>query len=213
MNALPKALLFDFDGTLVDSEPLHYEAWLHAVEPQGATTDWDDYQERFVGQGGRWAATAFFDGAGVPYDAELIAAAVQRKNDYFRLHAPKRLLITEEVVQSIVQLPHNLPFGVVTSSNIVEAEPCLKQAGLLDRLVVLICGGDVINHKPDPEPYLLGLDRLRLHLGKPELEAAHVAVYEDSRSGIAAAAAAGMAVRKVLGPHLVPGMLAAEPWN
>ncbi|MEZ5394575.1 MAG: HAD hydrolase-like protein [Bryobacterales bacterium] len=55
MSASIRAILFDFDGTLVDSEPLHYEAWMHAVRPHGASTDWQDYRARFVGKTDRWA--------------------------------------------------------------------------------------------------------------------------------------------------------------
>jgi beta-phosphoglucomutase len=209
----PKAILFDFDGTLVDSEPLHYEAWLHAVAPYGASTDWIDYQERFVGQTGKWAAEAFFDDAGVSYDAHLVAQAVDTKTNYFRQRAEERLVLSLEVVQAIKQLPVNLLLGVVTSSDRLEVEPALLSAGLLNRLTVVICGGDVSRHKPHPEPYLSGLRELRTSSGRSDVTAADVIVYEDSRSGIAAGRAAGMIVRQVLAPHEIPGMLAAEDWS
>ncbi len=62
------AVLLDFDGTLVDSEPLHYEAWLHAVKPHGGWTDWPDYVARFVGKTDRWAARTFLENAGGELD-------------------------------------------------------------------------------------------------------------------------------------------------
>ena len=213
MTDAPKALLFDFDGTLVDSEPLHYESWLRAVEPYGASTDWADYQERFVGQTGKWAARTFFEEAGVDYDADLVATATSAKQTHFRKHAEARLIIACDVISSIKQLPSHLLVGVVSSSHRLDVEPALVASGLLDRMTVLVCGNDVTRHKPDPEPYLIGLERLRAKSGQLGLTAADVAVYEDSRSGIASGRAAGMAVRRVEGPHAVPRMLAEEAWS
>ena len=212
MTDSPKALLFDFDGTLVDSEPLHYESWLHAVEPYGASTDWADYQQRFVGQTGQWAARTFFEEAGVDYDADLVAKATSAKQTHFRKQAEARLIIALDVISAIRQLPSYLLLGVVSSSHRLDVEPVLVASGLLDRMTVLVCGDDVARHKPDPEPYLIGLERLRSKSGQLGLTAADVAVYEDSRSGIASGRAAGMAVRCVVGPHSVPEMLAAETW-
>ncbi len=213
MTDAPKALLFDFDGTLVDSEPLHYESWLHAVEPYGASTDWADYLERFVGQTGKWAARTFFEEAGVDYDSDLVAKATSAKQTHFRKHAEERLVIASDVISSISQLPSYLLLGVVSSSHRLDVRPVLMASGLLDRMTVLVCGDDVTRHKPDPEPYLIGLERLRSKSGQLGLTAADVAVYEDSRSGIASGQAAGMAVRCVEGPHAVPRMLAEEAWS
>jgi beta-phosphoglucomutase len=212
LSKLPQAILFDFDGTLVDSEPLHYEAWLHAVKPSGAHTDWDDYVLRFVGQTGRWAAEAFFQEAGVDYSPELVVQATRAKEAYFRLYADERLVITPETTAAVRQLAFDLPIGVITSSVITEVEPALIAAGLRDRLSVLVCAADVSQHKPHPEPYLTGLERLRDDHGHSELIPASVTVYEDSRSGFASATAAGMTVRTVLDPRDLPTMLTQDGW-
>lgn len=207
-----KAILFDFDGTLVDSEPLHYEAWLHAVKPYGAHTDWDDYVLRFVGQTGRWAAETFFQEAGVEYTAELVKQATRTKEAYFRRYVDERIVISSETASAVKQLPLDLPIGVITSSVITEVEPALKVAGLRDRLSVLICAADVSQHKPHPEPYLTGLERLRNDHGHAGLVPADITVYEDSRSGIASATAAGMTVRTVPDPRDLPALLSQDGW-
>jgi len=207
-----KAILFDFDGTLVDSEPLHYEAWLHAVKPYGAHTNWDDYVLRFVGQTGRWAAETFFQEAGVDFTPELVAQATRTKEAYFRRYSDERLVITSETTSAVKQLPSNLVIGVITSSVNTEVEPALIAADLLSRLSVLICAADVSHHKPHPEPYLIGLERLRVDHGHSELVAASVTVYEDSRTGIAAATAAGMTVRTVPDPRDLPSLLVRDGW-
>jgi beta-phosphoglucomutase-like phosphatase (HAD superfamily) len=91
-------------------------------------------------------------------------------------------------------------------------EPALIAAGLRSRLTVLICAADVSKHKPHPEPYLTGLQRLRVDHGHSELVAASVTVYEDSRSGIASATAAGMTVRPVSDPRDLPDLLSQDGW-
>lgn len=212
MSNHTKAILFDFDGTLVDSEPLHYEAWLHAVKPYGAHTDWDDYVLRFVGQTGRWAAETFFQEAGVAFTPELVHQATLAKEAYFRRYADERLVISSETKQAVMQLPKDLPIGVVTSSVITEVEPALLVADLRTRLSVLICAADVSQHKPHPEPYLTGLERLRTDHGHQQLVPGSVTVYEDSRTGIAAATAAGMTVRTVPDPRDLPNLLAQDGW-
>jgi beta-phosphoglucomutase-like phosphatase (HAD superfamily) len=212
LNNSSKAILFDFDGTLVDSEPLHYEAWLHAVKPYGAHTDWDDYVLRFVGQTGRWAAETFFQEAGVDFTPELVVQATRAKEAYFRRYSDERLVITAETIKAVTQLPENLPVGVITSSVITEVEPALIASGLRSRLSVLICAADVSQHKPHPEPYLTGLERLRVDHGHSSLIAAAVTVYEDSRTGIASATAAGMTVRPVPDPRHLPDLLSRDGW-
>jgi beta-phosphoglucomutase-like phosphatase (HAD superfamily) len=212
LNNSSKAILFDFDGTLVDSEPLHYEAWLHAVKPYGAHTDWDDYVLRFVGQTGRWAAETFFQEAGVDFTPELVVQATRAKEAYFRQYSDERLVITADTIQAVQQLPLNLPIGVITSSVITEVEPALIAAGLRSRLSVLVCAADVSQHKPHPEPYLTGLERLRVNHDHSELVAASITVYEDSRTGIASATAAGMTVRSVPDPRHLPDLLSRDGW-
>ncbi len=212
MNKSSKAILFDFDGTLVDSEPLHYEAWLYAVKPYGGHTDWDDYVLRFVGQTGRWAAETFFQEAGVKFTPELVIQATRTKEAYFRRYSDERLVISAETTRAVQQLPQDLPIGVITSSVITEVEPALIAAGLRSRLSVLICAADVSQHKPHPEPYLTGLERLRVDHGYSRLVPGSVTVYEDSRSGIASATAAGMAVRPVKDPRDLPDLLSNDGW-
>ena len=121
-------------------------------------------------------------------------------------------MITAETAYAVKQLPSNLPIGVITSSVITEVEPALIVAGLRDRLSVLVCAADVSQHKPHPEPYLTGLERLRVDHGHAQLVPASVTVYEDSRSGIASATAAGMTVRTVPDPRDLPNLLSQDGW-
>lgn len=154
----------------------------------------------------------FFEDAGVQFDDNLVAEVISVKTMHFRQMAHERLIIEQETLKALQLIPENVPVGVISSSSRLDVEPALHASGFLPRLSVLICAGDVKEHKPHPEPYLTGLEGLRTVSGRLGLTAADVAVYEDSPSGIASALAAGMAVRRVLEPRAVPQMLASETW-
>ncbi len=203
-----RAVLLDFDGTLVDSEPLHYEAWLNAVEPYGASTDWPDYVARFVGKTDTWAAETFLTEAGGEVDPALIRRVCDAKHAYFRERSPQRLSVTGGVVNWILERLGGRLVGVVSSSISRDVEPTLVKGGLRDRLDVVVCGEHVKRHKPDPEPYLLALERLRSR--GAGLDAAQVVAFEDSSSGLASATAAGMDVVRVDAPTSLVTLLAAR---
>ena len=208
MRASIRAILFDFDGTLVDSEPLHYEAWLHAVRDFGAHADWDDYRARFVGQTDTWAGRTFLKAAGHASDEETVRGVCQAKHAYYREKSPERLSIAVEAQALITQAAQDLTLGVVSSSPTVDVAPTLERAGLHDRFAFYVCGEHVRRHKPDPEPYELALTRLAEV--DSSIEPAEVVVFEDSRSGVAAARAAGLRVRAVQEPSMLAGLVREE---
>lgn len=195
-----RAFLIDFDGTLVDSEPLHYEAWEAAVRPHGAGVTWEEYQERFVGKTDIWAGETYFREAGLEADPALLEKVRAAKHSYFRREAPERLRIAKETVESILQLSTDLRLMVVTSSKAIDVEPTLQASGLAARFEGRVFGDEVRKHKPDPEPYLLALERLGL-------AAAECVAFEDSSSGIASAQGAGVEAVRIDSPEMLPTSL------
>jgi HAD superfamily hydrolase (TIGR01509 family) len=208
LTAPARAILFDFDGTLVDSEPLHYEAWMHAVRAFGARTDWGDYRARFVGQTDTWAGRTFLASVGHQADEETVRSVCLAKHAYYRAKTPERLRIADSVRDFIREALCELSLGIVSSSPTIDVEPTVERAGLGESFEVYVCGEHVRNHKPDPEPYHSALERLNAQ-GRA-LRAVEVVVFEDSPSGIAAARAAGMRVRAVDDPRNLVELARAE---
>lgn len=196
-----RALLIDFDGTLVDSEPLHYEAWEAAVRPYGAGVEWEEYVRRFVGKTDVWAGETYLREAGVQADRELLEQVREAKHAYFRRESPARLRIAEETVTAIAQLSQDLRLMVVTSSKAIDVEPTLEASGIAGRFEGRVFGDEVRRHKPNPEPYQLALSRLGL-------PAQDCVAFEDSDSGIGSATAAGVEVIRVTAPSELPRLLA-----
>ncbi|HYE05157.1 MAG TPA: HAD family phosphatase [Planctomycetota bacterium] len=178
----PAALLLDMDGTLVDTEPLHFTAHKRFLASQSMPVTQADVIDN-VGKGDRSFFTALAARVGRTIDA---AAWVQAKTD---------ILLELYATQGVARQPgvdrlldyawrEGIACCVVTSATRRVAIATLAAAGLAERLPSRVCAEDTIAHKPDPAPYLLACRRLDVP------PAACVAI-EDSLSGVAAARAAG----------------------
>lgn len=184
-----KAYLFDCDGTIVDSMPLHFVAWSRALGEHGCTFS----EERFYAWGGmpvKAIIAALNEEHGLNMPMEQTADAKER---YYN-ELIEELKAVPEVLAHIEDQQGRIPFAVVSGSTRDSVELSLGTLGLLDRFDTLVCAGDYAKGKPDPEPFLTAAQRLGV---KPE----ECLVFEDAETGVASARAAGMAVVKVPLPH------------
>ena len=176
------ALLFDFDGVLVDSEPVHHAVWQEVLRPYSMVLSWEEYERRCIGVSDRAMIQELCDIAGRPEAFDALW------NDYPR----KRALVRERMISAppsfadSVALVHDLavhvPLAVVTSSARVEVEPVLECMGIRQCFTTCVFGDEVKRLKPDPEPYATAA--ARLNVKRP-------LVVEDSGAGCASAQAAG----------------------
>ena len=202
-------MLFDFDGTLVDSEYLHHESWLAAAAPWGVTISWEDYERELVGISDRNACESLLRRAGLPLTPELIVAGRRRKHRAYRRRAVRELAVLPSVKEWIHRFHRDVPMGVVSSSSIPDVVPILERQGLADPMRFVICGDHVERLKPDPEPYLLALRKLQA--GSGEIESRNCLVFEDSATGIRSAMAAGMSVHRLASQADLPAAL--QSWS
>lgn len=182
------AYLFDCDGTIVDSMPLHYLAWKQAL--------------------GEWACpfpeTTFYEWGGMPI-AEIISAlnkehglampvetVARRKEDLYYNLLPQ-LKAVPEVLEHIEAQHGRIPFAVVSGSTRESVIASLTTVKLLDRFDTMVCAGEYKKGKPDPEAFLKAASDLKV-------APAACLVFEDTDMGIQAAVAAGMASVRVPPP-------------
>ena len=208
-DAAIRAVLFDFDGTLIDSEYLHHEAWLEAVEPWGVTLGWEDYKRQLVGISDTRASEFFLDLAGKPRTPEAIKAGRERKHAAYRRRSAQELKVHPGVEEWIRDNYARIPLGVVSSSATPDVVPILESQRIADCMRFTICGDHVERLKPDPEPYLLALEKLRADHGVSD--PTECLVFEDSATGVKAATAAGMRVHTVAEPGDLSAAL--EQWT
>jgi HAD superfamily hydrolase (TIGR01509 family) len=182
------AYLFDCDGTIADSMPLHYLAWREALVEQGC-----DFPERLFYEWGGMPVLEIISTLnrqqGLNMDVETVA---HRKENLYYEYLP-RLTAVPEVLEVIETAKGKLPFAVVSGSTRESVTASLKVLNLLDRFQALVCAGDYTRSKPDPEGFLMAAEWLGV---APE----KCLVFEDTAMGIQAATAAGMASVKVLQP-------------
>ena len=188
-GTLYEAILFDFDGVLVDSEPVHFACWREALAPMGIHLEWDFYLTRCVGVADQ-ALVGVFSGLAEPAINHASAwAAYERKRDLFR----RRVLASVPMPAATRSLFGRLggyKLAVVSSSSRAEVEPPLERAGVWRFLDTIVCAEDVACYKPSPEPYNLAARRLGIRTAL---------VVEDSEAGQASGRAAGFEVLFV--PH------------
>ncbi len=183
-----EAILFDFDGVIVDSEPIHFDCWRQVLAPLRIDFSWEYYHAHFIGVSDRKMAEELSAMADPPVSSEVIYARYGDNTELYRERMRQQLPFAPGIVEFVKQL--SLPVGVVTSSRRSEVEPVLDAGGLLDSLSVTVYAEDVSRHKPDPEPYR----KAGLHLGVNK-----ALVVEDSQAGEASGLAAGFDVLRI--PH------------
>jgi beta-phosphoglucomutase len=188
------AVLFDFDGVLADTEPLHFACWASAVAPLGIRLDWETYRRFGVGSTDAGLMRLIASLANPPVTPELIASKYLEKRMMFLERAQAESPISEAVA-ALVKSLEGYGLAVVTSSYLVEVQPLLVRAGIFDRFGALVAAGDVLRAKPWPDPYLQAANRLG---------ARAPLVVEDSEPGVASARAAGFDVVQVRSPAEVP---------
>ena len=176
--------IFDCDGTLVDSMPLHFKAWSASFVHHGAPWEWTEDE--------------FYANAGVPdritvmelnerFDADLCPDSIHEfKTEWYARH-----LHEIEAVAAVADLARRYHaegrrISVASGSDISLVVPSLERVGLLELFDIIITPADVKHGKPAPDMFLLAADRMAV---APE----SCLVFEDGQAGIDAANAAGMA--------------------
>jgi beta-phosphoglucomutase family hydrolase len=183
-----KAYLFDCDGTIVDSMPLHYVAW------KSVLSEWNcEFAEELFYQWGGMPVVEIISTLNERNGLEMPVIELQRrKEELFYANLPK-LEAVPEVLEHILARHGEIPFAVVSGSTQDSVQASLRSLNLLDRFETLVCAGDYKRGKPHPEPFLMAAERLGI---APE----NCLVFEDTQMGIDAATAAGMASVRVPAP-------------
>jgi beta-phosphoglucomutase len=183
-----RAALFDFDGVLVDSEPLHMGALRDALAPEGIPIDEGEYRRTYLGYDDRGSIRVALESNGIGWSPERMERILARKAAAFEALIPSVPFFpgARELVRGLAR---EIPVGIASGALRDEIEAILRAGALLDAFSAIV-GGDEVSHcKPHPEPYLTAMTRIGGGL-KPE----ECVVFEDSMPGVAAARAAGMKV-------------------
>jgi len=186
-----KAVLFDMDGVILDSEPLHVAAFQATLGRFGHELDMNGYEAHFAGKTDEAGFKQYFDF--INEKADIPAIMSKKAKKYIEL-AKDQLIPYAGIVQLIKELSEHVPLALVTGSLRSEVDVALKACGIEGQFSAIVTADDITKSKPDPEGYLKASALLGIY---PK----DCVVVEDSPSGINAAIAATIDCIAVTNTH------------
>ena len=186
-----RAAVFDFDGVLVDSEPLHYRSLRDALRPEGVEISEEEYLHVYLAYDDREAIRLALEHHGedtAPARRERIEA---RKVDIFARMIPE-IPVFDGARDLVRALEQDMPLAIASGARHDEVDAILRGVGLRDAFQVIVGAEDAERTKPDPAPYVEAARRLAARTGG--LAPEECVAFEDSMPGIASALGAGMKV-------------------
>jgi beta-phosphoglucomutase len=209
----PEAVLFDFDGILVDSEPMHHRAFTEVLDPLGMGFTWQEYVETYMGFDDRDSFREAFRAKGIDLDEANLAKLVAAKSRAFLDGIRVGVTAYPGAVSMIESLSSaGRPLALCSGALRSDIDPILKQLGIFRCFDVIVSADDVHRSKPDPESYAVAFERLSKRyatlLTLPERSFA----VEDTPAGIRSAKGARLRVVAVTNSY-GPGELSEADWT
>ncbi len=186
-----RAAVFDFDGVIVDSEPLHFRSLRDALLADGVTITREEYWTSYLAYDDRSAIRLALEQHARPAPPERVSRLEERKALRCAELIPE-VPVFEGARELIGRLAAEMPVAIASGARHHEIEAILSGVGLRHAFSAIVGVEDAPGTKPDPAPYLEAA--LRLAAKAPGLTTAECLAFEDSSPGIAAALGAGMKV-------------------
>ena len=186
-----EAVVFDFDGVLADSEPLHFRVYQQLLAEHGLALTREEYYDAYLGYDDVAAFRAMAEAKGLPIDGERLERLVERKTAVFQRLAASTPVLFPGAAACLRAMAAACPIAIASGALRHEIELVLGAAGLLDVVPVIVAAGETPRGKPAPDPFARAVERLAERTGRP-LRAARSVGIEDSRWGLESARAAGL---------------------
>jgi HAD superfamily hydrolase (TIGR01509 family) len=193
-----RAIMFDLDGTLADTEPLHFEAFNAVLRPHEIEIPRADYFSRLIGCDDRGCFTLILREHRKPVGHALIGELIAQKTAVYQAIVAERQVLFPGAAEFVRCCAHRFPLALVTGTLRAEAELILRKAEIRGLFTDIVAAEDVEQGKPEPDGFNAALGRLGYILRpRPPLLAAECLTIEDTAAGIEAAQRAGMHVLAV----------------
>ncbi len=188
-----KAIVFDFDGVIVDSEPLHHRAFVAVAGPLGLDLDYPTYLRQYIGFDDRDAFRAMMRQLGRDADDTTIAQLGHEKAAAFERLASQAVRAIPGAIDLIrAATDAALPVAIASGATRADIDLMLGALGLAHHFPVVVSADDVARSKPDPTSYALAVERLAAYHPDADLQPGHCLAIEDTAAGLASARGAGL---------------------
>ena len=191
MTRALQAIVFDFDGVIANSEPLHLHAFQQTLAEEGLALSADDYYARYLGYDDVGAFGAVAEDRGISLSERQIAALVARKGAKLQALLDAGAVLFPGAVEFVRQAGAAVPIAIASGALRHEIDEILDAAGVAGLFSAIVASGDTPGSKPSPEPYRLAFERLRAASGR-NLDPRRTVAIEDSRWGLDSARGAGL---------------------
>ena len=209
-----RAILFDFNGVLVDDEPIHLALFQKVLREEEITLTREDYYARYLGFDDRGCFRAVLEATGESPTPDRLTRLIVRKSSYYQAHIRQHGFPTYPgAVELITEAAESdLMLGVVSGALRDEVEGALHQWGVRDYFKTLVTAEDVEEGKPDPAGYRRGLENLNAFPPFPSrlIHPHEVLAIEDSPAGLSAAAACALTTLGVAQTYPTSELQAAD---
>lgn len=185
-----RAVVFDFDGVIANSEPLHFRAYRDVLSDRGLTLTESAYYENYLGYDDIGAFRAIAADAGVVITEADIADLVARKAVRLEDLEKAGSVLFPGAREAIARMAAAWPTAIASGALKAEIVRVLEHEGLRPHFPVLVSAEDTPASKPDPAPYLLAVELLGATV--PSLKPSECVAIEDSKWGLVSARNAGL---------------------
>jgi len=197
------AIIFDFDGVIADTEPLHFASFRQTLAETGISLTESDYYANYLGYDDRGCFITALTAHQRSIDPAALMQLMQRKARAYLESVKDHLVIFPGVREFVREAAAAYPLAIASGALRHEIEVILEQAGLRKEFLHITSAEDVTRGKPDPQPFLQTLTALNRQCKGQAIEAASCLVIEDSIPGIRSAKTAGMKVLAVTNTHTI----------
>jgi beta-phosphoglucomutase len=202
-----RAAVFDFDGVIVDSEPLHFRSLRDVLLSEGVEITEEEYLGRLLAYDDRGAIRRALEHHHEPVDPDRMERLAAQKVARFAELIPE-IPVFAGAAELVRGLEAEVPLAIASGARHEEVDAILRGVGLRDAFVTIVGAEDAPRTKPDPAPYLEAARRLASR--SDGLPLSDCLAFEDSMPGIASALAAGMKVVGVANSYPAEKLQAAH---
>ncbi len=187
-----KAIVFDFDGVIANSEPAHFVTFQKVLSEEGVSISQVDYFKKYLAMDDRGAFTTALTDFGRLTDPVYISELIFRKSCYFERYLKEEMSVYPETIAFIHSIKGRFPLAINSGALRPEIDAVLTRVGLKEVFPLIISAENITRCKPYPEGYLKALTGLNQAHSGLNANASDCLAIEDSVGGIKSAITAGM---------------------